>query len=146
MERAFAFTVRRAFWAAGCIPAASLVVVARAGDKAQLSGKWNFNPNMSDDAGQKVASPSETANVLRMRSGAVTLPLRDRTPAATPRWGVDDRVPGVTFASVTFRLSEDHDQIYVKTRFESPSLAGPISIWRVYDRAKASTKQIVNSS
>jgi hypothetical protein len=36
----------------------------------------------------------------------------------------------------SFRLSEEHNQIYVKARFESPSLAAPVKIRRVYDLEK----------
>jgi len=32
----------------------AIVGIAHAGDKAQLSGNWNFNPQQSDDAQQKV--------------------------------------------------------------------------------------------
>jgi len=37
----------------------------------------------------------------------------------------------------TFRPSEDGNQIYVKTLFESPSLRSPFNIRRVYDLAKS---------
>lgn len=40
----------------------------------------------------------------------------------------------------TLRASQDGNQIYVKTRFESPSLGGPVSIRRVYDLAPAPAK------
>jgi hypothetical protein len=39
----------------------------------------------------------------------------------------------------TYRLSDDRSQLYVKSRFETPSLGSPVSIRRVYDLAKAST-------
>lgn len=40
----------------------------------------------------------------------------------------------------SFRPSEDGNQIYIKTRFEGPSLPAPFSIRRVYDRAKPPAK------
>ena len=40
----------------------------------------------------------------------------------------------------SFRPGADGDQIYIKTRFESPSLRAPFSIRRVYDLAKPPVK------
>ena len=54
MARVFSVTARAAVPIAACFLAASLVAVARAEDKAQLSGHWNFNQDQSDDAAQKV--------------------------------------------------------------------------------------------
>lgn len=39
----------------------------------------------------------------------------------------------------TFRASQDGKQLYVTSRFEAPSLAGPLSIRRVYDLSKTAT-------
>ena len=46
-------------FAACCLLA--LVGVARAGDKAQLSGNWNFNPDQSDDSQQKVQQAQQSS-------------------------------------------------------------------------------------
>jgi hypothetical protein len=54
MARVFSFTAKAATPIAACFLASLLVVVARAQDKVQLAGHWNFNQNQSDDAGQKV--------------------------------------------------------------------------------------------
>ena len=40
----------------------------------------------------------------------------------------------------TYRLTPDGKQLYVVSRFEDPSLAGPLSIRRVYDLATASAR------
>jgi hypothetical protein len=50
-----------------CILVAALVSVARAGDKPQLNGNWNFNPDQSDDAQQKVQDAQQ--NSQRASSG-----------------------------------------------------------------------------
>jgi hypothetical protein len=52
----------------------------------------------------------------------------------------ETRMAKAEILTVTFRPSEDGSQIYVKTRFESPSLGGPVDIRRVYDLAKAPAK------
>jgi hypothetical protein len=54
MAKVFSFTAKAAVPIAACFLAALLVVVARAQDKAQLTGHWNFNKDQSDDAEQKV--------------------------------------------------------------------------------------------
>ncbi|MGD0460190.1 MAG: hypothetical protein ABSC21_20885 [Terriglobia bacterium] len=54
MAKVFSFTGKAAAPIAACFLAALLVVVARAQDKAQLTGHWNFNKDQSDDAEQKV--------------------------------------------------------------------------------------------
>ena len=54
MAKAFSFTAKAAVPIAAYFLAASLVVVARAQDKVQLTGHWNFNKDQSDDAEQKV--------------------------------------------------------------------------------------------
>ena len=48
----------------------------------------------------------------------------------------ETRLPHSERLTETFRASEDGKQLYVVTRFEAPSLAGPLSIRRVYDEAK----------
>ena len=45
-------------FAACCLLA--LVGVARAGDKTQLSGNWNFNSDQSDDAQRKVQEAQQS--------------------------------------------------------------------------------------
>jgi hypothetical protein len=54
MAKVFSFTAKAAVPIAACFLVAMLVVVARAQDKAQLTGHWNFNQDQSDDAQQKV--------------------------------------------------------------------------------------------
>jgi hypothetical protein len=54
MTRVFGFTAKATVPVVACFLAASLVGVARAQDKAQLTGHWNFNQDQSDDADQKV--------------------------------------------------------------------------------------------
>jgi hypothetical protein len=54
MARVFSFTAKAAVPIAACFLAALLVVVARAQDKAQMTGHWNFNQDQSDDAQQRV--------------------------------------------------------------------------------------------
>ena len=54
MAKVFSFAAKAAVPIAACFLAALLVVVARAQDKAQLTGHWNFNQDQSDDAQQKV--------------------------------------------------------------------------------------------
>jgi hypothetical protein len=54
MAKSLSFTAKATFPLAACVLAASLGGVARAGDKAQMTGHWNFNLDQSDDAKQKV--------------------------------------------------------------------------------------------
>ena len=54
MAKVFSFTAKAAAPIAACFLASLLVVVARAQDKVQLTGHWNFNQDQSDDAEQKV--------------------------------------------------------------------------------------------
>jgi len=56
MAKVFSFTAKAAAPIAACFLASLLVVVARAQDKVQLTGHWNFNQDQSDDAEQKVHS------------------------------------------------------------------------------------------
>lgn len=45
---------------AGCFLAALLVGVGRAADKPQLTGRWNFNADQSDDAQQKISDARQS--------------------------------------------------------------------------------------
>lgn len=54
MAKVFSFTAKVAAPIAACFLVALLVVVARAQDKTQMTGHWNFNKDQSDDAEQKV--------------------------------------------------------------------------------------------
>jgi len=54
MAKVFSFTAKAAVPIVACFLAALLVVVARAQDKAQLTGHWDFIKDQSDDAEQKV--------------------------------------------------------------------------------------------
>ncbi len=54
MAKVLSFKAKAAAPIAACFLAASLVVAARAQDKVQLTGHWNFNKDQSDDADQKV--------------------------------------------------------------------------------------------
>jgi hypothetical protein len=264
MARAFTSAAKRAIPAAACLLAASLVVVVRAGENAHLTGRWNFNAKVSDDAGQIVRDAQQNN---RQPSEALSYPgTPGRYPGSYPGVGVDTPVtdnggvrtgdpdgigrsptggtavggvkypggnggdPGSRGGPIgrddpgnhgggagnpawdwltrnpkflqidqhakqivitddsghvrtyyldgkkhedkdasgykistkaqwegnslvaetrtansgvlteTFRASDDGNQIYVKTRFESPSLGGPVNIRRVYDFAPAPTK------
>ena len=54
MAKITSFTAKAAVPVAAFFLAAALVAVARAGDKAQLTARWNYNASQSDDADQKV--------------------------------------------------------------------------------------------
>jgi len=54
MAKIFSLRAKAAVPITACFLAASLVAVARAEDKVQLSGHWNFNQDQSDDVEQKV--------------------------------------------------------------------------------------------
>ncbi len=54
MAKGFNFTAATSVSVVACFVAASLVGVARAGDKLQLTGHWKYNASQSDDADQKV--------------------------------------------------------------------------------------------
>ncbi len=259
MVRAFTSAAKRAIPAAACLLAASLVVVVRAGEKAQLTGRWNFNAKVSDDAEQIVRDAQQSSHQPSETRSYPGAP--GRSPGSYPGVGVDTpigsdggvrtgdpdgigRSPvggaagGVNYPggnggetgsgggrgggnesgnrgnpawdwltrnpkflqidqhtkqmmitddsghvrtyyldgkkheekdangdkistkaqwegntlvaetrtansgvlTETLRASQDGNQIYVKTRFESPSLGGPVSIRRVYDLAPAPAK------
>ena len=227
MAKVFSFAAKAAVPIAACFLATLLVVVARAQDKAQLTGHWNFNQDQSDDAQQKVHDAQQnsqrganngsgggyprgggmgrggmggmggiggggmgrggrqgTAN----RGPAVSSQEWDRLAEGPKYLRIDQRSDQVvvindsdqaqTFypdgkkhddkdasgkkittkasweggafiaesklnhsekLTETFRVSEDGKQLYVTTRFEDPSLSGPVSIRRVYDVGKAPT-------
>jgi len=63
MARVFSFMTKAALPIAECFLAASLVAVARAEDKTQMTGHWNFNQDQSDDAGQKVQDAQQNSRV-----------------------------------------------------------------------------------
>jgi hypothetical protein len=52
----------------------------------------------------------------------------------------ETRLPHSDKLTQTFRVSEDGKQLFVTTRFDASSLAGPVSIRRVYDMQKAHTQ------
>jgi len=54
MAKGFNFKATTSIPVIACFLAASLGGVARAGDKVQLTGHWNYNAAQSDDASQKV--------------------------------------------------------------------------------------------
>jgi len=60
MKRVSWFSMRAAIPFAACCLLA-LAGVAHATDKAQLSGSWNFNPDQSDDAQQKVQQAKQSS-------------------------------------------------------------------------------------
>jgi hypothetical protein len=92
MVRAFTSAAKRAIPAAACLLAASLVIVARAGEKAQLTGRWNFNAKVSDDAGQIVREARQNS---RQPSEALSYPgTPGRYPGSYPGVGVDTPVGG----------------------------------------------------
>ena len=243
MARVFSFTAKAAVPIAACFLAALLVVVARAQDKTQLTGHWNFNQDQSDDAAQKVHDAQLNSQNRANNgnggsypgSGGGTYPgggggypgggggmgrggmggmggiggggmgrggrqgTANRGPAVSSQeWDrlaegpkylridqrsdqvvvINDSDQAQTFypdgkkhddkdasgkkittkasweggafiaesklnhsekLTETFRVSEDGKQLYVTTRFEDPSLSGPVSIRRVYDVGKAPT-------
>ncbi len=93
MPKTFTFTKTGAIPAA-CLLAASLVVVARAGDKAQLTGRWNFNPNVSDDAGQKIRDAQQNSNHPTHAAAHSYPGSPGPHPGGYPGVGVDTPLPG----------------------------------------------------
>ena len=71
---------------------------------------------------------------------AVAVAWADRAEWEGNSLVAETRMANAEILTETFRASEDGNQIYVKTRFESPSLAIPVSIRRVYDLAPAPAK------
>src|ERR1700758_5066737 len=61
-------------WMRAAIPFAvccllALLGVAHAADKAQLNGSWNFNPDRSDDAQQKVQQAQQAQQAQQVGQG-----------------------------------------------------------------------------
>jgi hypothetical protein len=96
MARPFSFASQAAVAVAACLLAASMLVVARAGEKAQLTGHWNFNPNLSDDAGQKVRDAQQSGHHGADSVGRSYPGTGASYPgsAGPPGGGVDEPVPG----------------------------------------------------
>ena len=89
MVRAFTSAAKRAIPVAACLLAASLVLVVRAGDNAQLTGRWNFNAKVSDDAAQKVRD-AQRASSQSSQGGDRSYPgSPGRPPGSYPGVGVD---------------------------------------------------------
>jgi hypothetical protein len=63
-------SMRAAIPFATCCLLAALVGVARAGDKAQLSGTWNFNLDQSDDPQRKVQEAQQKKASAEAPAGA----------------------------------------------------------------------------
>jgi hypothetical protein len=61
MKWASRLSMRAAIPFAVCCLLTAPMGVARAGDKPQLSGNWNFNPDQSDDAQQKVQEAEQNS-------------------------------------------------------------------------------------
>jgi len=239
MAKVVSFTAKAAVLIATCFLAASLVRVARAQDKTQLTGHWNFNQDQSDDAEQKVHDAQQNSRINAANNGG-TYPgggypgggggypgggmggigrggmggmggmggpgggmgrggrqgTQNRGGVSDAEWDrlaanpkylridqrsdqvvvIDDSDHAQTFypdgkkhdekdaegrkfstkasweggafvaetklphsgkLTQTFRASEDGKELFVTTRFEDSSLAGPLSIRRVYDAGKA---------
>lgn len=86
MLRAFTSAAKRAIPVAVCLLAASLLPVVRAGDKAQLTGRWNFNAKLSDDAVQKVRDAQRASRQTSEPGG---------TPGTYPVVGVDTPIGSI---------------------------------------------------
>ena len=63
MAKIFNVTAKATVPVAAFLLAASLVAVARADDKSQLTGHWNFNQDQSDDASQKVQDAQQNSKI-----------------------------------------------------------------------------------
>jgi hypothetical protein len=248
MAKGFDITVKTSVLVSACFLAASLVGVARAGDKAQLAGHWNYNQKESDDAQLKVHEAQQDSKINvdntgnypgtggqypggggggggypggggmgrggmggmggmggrgGMGGGGMGRPgqqsAANRAGVSSEEWDrlaqdpkyllveqhsdqfvvTDDNDNAQTFnpdgkkhddkdsggkkvstkadwesgvltaetrlnrsekLTQTFRVSDDGKQLFVTTRFEDTTLAGPLSIRRVYDLAKSSAK------
>jgi hypothetical protein len=69
MAKIFSFTAKASLPVAACFLAASLVAMARAGDKAQLTGHWNYNQDQSDDTQQKVHQAQQDSKINADNNG-----------------------------------------------------------------------------
>ena len=96
MAKAFSIASKATAAVAACLLSASLMMVARAGEKAQLTGHWNFNPNLSDDAVQKMRETQQNSHHGSTGPGrsypgtGVSYPGSEGPPGG----GVDQPVPG----------------------------------------------------
>jgi hypothetical protein len=242
MAKIFNVTVKATVPVVACFLAASLAGVARAGDKAQLTGYWKFNADKSDDSQQKVHEAQGDSQINATNptnnypgngspypgggnpggmgrigiggmggmgggvygpGGGIANPghqsTANRAGVSSEEWDrlsnnpkylnidqrsnqivvTDDNDNAQTFypdgkkhddkdsdgkkvstksdldsgvltaetklnrsekLTQTFRVSDDGKQLFVVTQFEDPTLAGPLSIKRVYDLSKPSSK------
>jgi len=69
MAKVFSFATKAAVPVAAILLAASLAAVARADDKTQLTGHWNFNQDQSDDASQKVQDAQQNSKIQQSTAG-----------------------------------------------------------------------------
>jgi hypothetical protein len=69
MAKGFRFAVKATVPVAACFLAIWLAGVARAQDKVQLSGHWNFNVDQSDDAKQKVTDAQQNSKITASNNG-----------------------------------------------------------------------------
>jgi hypothetical protein len=244
MRKVLSFTAKAGVAVAAGFLAASLVSVARAQDKTQLTGHWNFNQDQSDDAQIKVQEAQQNSKINANTGAGGNYPgggggypgggggypgggggypggggmgrggmggmgggggmgrggrqaTQSGSNISQEQWDrlqenpkylridqrsdqivvVDDSDRAKTFypdgkkhddkdaggnkistkasweggaliaetkmphsqkLTETFRVSDDGKQLYVTSRFEAPSLAGTVSIRRVYDMAKSS--------
>ena len=249
MAKVFSFTAKATIPIGGVFSGGIAGGVARAEDKAQLTGHWNFNQDQSDDAEQKVHDAQQNSRInarqqrrylsgrrrriprrgrrlsrwgtwvawrprrhgrawadggggmgrggrqgtqnrewrQRARSGiasrripstcgSTSAPTRlwSSTTPTTPKpftltaksmtirmrtgrkfstkasWEggafiAETKLPHSEKLTQTFRVSEDGKQLFVTTRFEDSSLAGPLSIRRVYDVGKYGAAKLVAS-
>jgi hypothetical protein len=76
------------------VVALSVVAWARTGDKAQLDGRWNFNPTVSDDAAQKVADAQQSGHRASGEVGHTYPGGPGPQPVHPAGVGVDTPVPG----------------------------------------------------
>jgi hypothetical protein len=69
MRKVAGIAVRACLPLAACMFLLGLAGLSRAADKPQLKGVWNFDPDQSDDAQQKVHDAQEKAAGARRESG-----------------------------------------------------------------------------
>ena len=92
MAKCFNFIATKSIPVIACFLAASLGGVARATDKAQLTGYWSYNATQSDDADRKVreAQINNTMGVGDARGGGAN----PTAGTAAPGGGIGDGVGG----------------------------------------------------
>jgi hypothetical protein len=71
MAKTLDFATKASVLAAACVLAVSLAEVARAGDTAQLAGRWTFDASQSDDAQQKVHEAQQDSKINAANNGNV---------------------------------------------------------------------------